>query len=188
MTRPAAHNQTEGLREALLNVPLDRGLRRAAFDLVRVLKVYFSEPNPAFQASMPILEDLAEGEGWDSETLVEEIFMTWPRVRHAADSDPVSAAFLWAKSQRSARLPGIWPPSQKFKRDAAVTMLMCRRLGHEGQPFFLSCRKLAGLLGCDFTRAAALLRTMIKNEILVVHTEATKTRAAYYRLGPRGRQ
>jgi len=147
MTRPAAHNQTEGLEEALLNVPLDRGLRRAAFDLVRIMKVYFNEPNPAFQASMPILEDLAEGEGWDVETLVEEIFMTWPRVRHAADSDPVNAAFQWAKSQRSARLPG-----------------------------------------CDFTRAAALLRVMVKNEILIVHTEATKNRAAYYRLGPRGRQ
>lgn len=184
MTAPANHNPPEGLEEELSNVPLDRGLRRAAFDLCRVLKVYYTDPTAALRATVDAVEEIAEGEGWDGEELAEEIYFSWPRVKSAACSDPAREAFLWAKAQPENKLPGTWPPLKKFRRDAATVFLMCRHLsGEDSKPFYLPCRKVGGLLGCSHERAASLIRELVNNGYLVIHKQATRTRAAHYRVG-----
>jgi DNA-binding transcriptional ArsR family regulator len=104
----------------------------------------------------------------------------WKRVRFPAGQGPLDAAF--------ARAEATDPPPEVMwyaQRGARLLAALCRELQRylPDQPFFLSCRTAARLLGVDHVTASRWLRVLLQDGVIRTAEAGTKTRATRYYSG-----
>ena len=133
--------------------------------------------------SVDVLNRFAEFNEIDPDDFLESVFEKWASVKHPKGAhDPVQEAYESAKREGAKTLPGFWP-TKKLKYDCSKVYALAVRLSNYGQnEFYLPCRKLAEVIGCDRTRAASILNTLCERGHLEKVGTANEHRAQRFLL------
>lgn len=144
------------------------------FELARECKVWHADPRAVhhrwYEKAKPYTrQHLTEDDYW-----VE----FWTAHQRVSPTDGMEQA--WTESE-TAIAPGVDAlRDPRSRRLAAFCWLLQQH--HPGKPFFLACRKLGELLGCDHMTAARRLKTFCALGILRLEKRGTleDRRASYY--------
>ncbi len=163
------------------------GEYKAAFQFCRIAqgalkrqRLKAKDPEPLEE----IAREFAEENSLDADLFFENVAVRWGGIKVPEGFDVVAEAARRAREENRRELAGKWiTPS--FKADAEITLAVCEALGALGDAdgrFFLSCRSLAEVLGCDAYRAARILKDLCARGHLKLDGKATTRRAQRYRL------
>jgi len=124
------------------------------------------------ERALPIIGTKPFDETW------ADFVAAWPRVRFPKGQEPMTLIV-----QRADASP---PPAVAERYDAPETrrlVAICRELQRASgdDPFFLSCRTAAELLGMDHATAWRRLEMLVADGVLLVVQVGTKHRATRYR-------
>ncbi len=161
------------------------GAWRTAFQFARVAQGVLSRHRLTVKNLAagigPVAEEFALEAGLDPELFLEEVAARWDKVRTPDGVDLVAEAARLARNNPLPALPGDWL-TPRLKRDSQMTVAICGRLAARGEVFFLSCRSLADVLGCDHYRAARILKDLCTRGHLETVKAGTQHAATRYRL------